>query len=98
MATKTRTASQNALKHFQDHGADFGAVNAIDYVRQALSFLHNPPVGTLTRVRSNGDVVRYNPTTNTFGVMNASGEPRTFFKPDPAVHGYPSNLDYFYAQ
>jgi hypothetical protein len=30
--------------------------------------------------------------------MDASGAPRTFFKPDPAVHGYPTNLDYFNAQ
>src|SRR5262245_25491896 len=97
-ATKTKTAAQNAFKHFKDHGADFGAKNALDYVRQAQNFLRNPPAGTLTRIRPNKDVVRYNPVTNTFGVMAPSGLPRTFFKPDPAVHGFPTNLDYFYAQ
>jgi hypothetical protein len=97
-ATKSKTAAQNALRHFKDHGADFGARSAVEYVNQAKQFLGSPPPGTLTRVRANGDVVRYNPDTNTFGVMDASGAPRTFFKPDPAVHGYPTNLEYFNAQ
>ena len=50
------------------------------------------------RLRTNGDVVRYNPGSNTFGVMDSSGAPRTYFRPDPAQHGYPTNLDYFNAQ
>jgi pyocin large subunit-like protein len=49
-------------------------------------------------VRANGDVVCFDPATDTFGVMDASGSPRTFFKPDQAIHGYPSNMDYFNAQ
>jgi pyocin large subunit-like protein len=96
--TNSRTATQNAFRHFRDHGADFGARNAVDYVTQAQQFFRSPPAGRLTRVRANGDVVRYNPNTNTFGVMNASGAPRTFSKPDPSVHGYRTNLDYFNAQ
>ncbi len=97
-ATKTKSAAQNALRHYQDHGRDFGAKNAVDYVRQARQFLLSPPPGTLTRTRANKDIVRYNPLTNTFGVLAPSGVPRTFFKPDPAVHGFPTNLDYFNAQ
>ena len=61
-------------------------------------FLRNPPQGTLTGIRSNGDVVRYDPEMNMFGVMDVCGAPRTFFKPDPAISGYPTNLDYFNAQ
>jgi pyocin large subunit-like protein len=49
-------------------------------------------------IRSNGDIVRYNPITDAFGVMDAAGAPRTFFKPDPIIHGYLTNLDYFHAQ
>jgi RHS repeat-associated protein len=97
--TNTRTAVQNAFRHFKDHGRDFGAKNAVDYTKQAQQFLRSPPPNTLTQVRSsNGDVVRYNAETNTFGVMDSNGVPRTFYKPDPAVHGYPTNLDYFNAQ
>jgi filamentous hemagglutinin len=97
-ATWNRTPAQNAFKHFKDHGADFGATNALDYVRQAQDFLRNPPAGTLTKIRPKGDVVRYNPFTNTFGVRAPNGEPRTFYKPDPAEHGFATNLDYFHAQ
>jgi hypothetical protein len=99
--TKNKTAVQNAWRHYVDHGADFGAQNAIDYVKKAKDFLNNPPPGTLTKVRvgglKDGDVLRYHPATNTFGIMDKNGVPRTFYKPDPAVHGYPTNLDYFNA-
>jgi hypothetical protein len=96
--TKNQTAAENASRHFADHGTKVGAKHVAEYVNKAHDFLHNPPPGTLTKVRPNGDVVRYDPQTNTFGVMDANGVPRTFFKPDPAVHGQPSNLDYFNAQ
>ncbi len=97
-ANKGKTVAKNAFGHFQKHGADFGAKNATEYVEKAHAFLHNPPQGVLTKNRPNGDVVRYDPGTNTFGVMDKSGAPRTFYKPDPAQHGHPSNLDYFNAQ
>ena len=79
-------------------GYEFGAKNAVDYAKQAQQFLRNPPKGTLSRTRANGDIVRYHPKTNTFGVMDKTGAPRTMFKPDRKVHGYKSNLDYFNAQ
>jgi RHS repeat-associated protein len=97
-ATSSKTPAQNALRHYNDHGADFGATNALDYKNKAHDFLDNPPPGTLTKVRPNGDVVQYHPASNTFAVASQTGAPRTFFKPDPGVHGYPSNLDYFNAQ
>jgi pyocin large subunit-like protein len=98
-ATKSDSAAANALRHFNDHGADFpGVNNSLEYVADAQSFLRSPPSGTLTRVRTNGDVVRYNPGSNTFGVMDSTGAPRTYFRPDPADHGLPTNLDYFNAQ
>jgi filamentous hemagglutinin len=84
-ATWNKTPAQNAFKHFQDHGADFGAINALDYVRKAQDFLWNPPGGTLTKIRTNGDVLRYNPFTNTFGIMDANGTPRTFYKPTAGI-------------
>jgi filamentous hemagglutinin len=97
-ATKSKTPAENALRHFQDHGGDFGATDVADYVKQAHDFLLNPPPGTLTRIRADGDFVRYNPVTNTFGVLSKVGAPRTFFKPNPAIHGFATNLDYFNAQ
>ncbi|WP_430733403.1 hypothetical protein [Ectothiorhodospira lacustris] len=97
-STRSQSVAENAFRHFKDHGADFGAKNAVDYVRKAEHFLHNPTAGVLSKTRANGDVVRFDPATNAFGVMDKTGAPRTFFKPDPAKHGYPTNLDYFNAQ
>ena len=98
-ATKSDSAAANALRHFNDHGADFpGVKNSLEYVAEAQTFLRLPPSGTRTRLRTNGDVVRYNPGSNTFGVMDSSGAPRTYIRPNPAQHGLPTNLDYFNAQ
>ena len=97
-STKSQSVAENAFRHFKDHGADFGAKNAVDYVRTAQDFLRNPSAGVLSKIRANGDVVRFDPSTNAFGVIDKTGAPRTFFKPDPAKHGYPTNLEYFHAQ
>ncbi|MGK9171323.1 hypothetical protein KXR53_33840 [Inquilinus limosus] len=97
-ATKTLSPVENAFQHFLKHGADFGAENALQYTKQAQEFLRNPGQGVLSKVRSNGDVVRFDPATQAFGVMDSASAPRTFYKPDPARHGYPTNLDYFNAQ
>jgi len=98
-STKSETAVENALGHWQRHGAEFPEFqNAKQYAEGAKTFFNNPPVGTLTKTRQNGDKLFYNPVNNTFGVQSANGAPRTMFRPDPAKHGYPSNLDYFNAQ
>ncbi len=70
----------------------------MEYMAKAQDFLRNPPGGTLTKIRSNGDVVRYHPASNKFAVMDSTGAPRTIFKPNSANHAHPTNLDYFYAQ
>jgi filamentous hemagglutinin len=49
-------------------------------------------------VRPNGEAVVYDPATNTFGVRAADGTPKTLFKPSPAKHHFPTNMDYFNAQ
>ena len=54
--------------------------------------------GFWTKVDSNGTLRKYDPTTNTFASYNADGTTRTFYKPNPAKHGYPTNLDYWNAQ
>jgi hypothetical protein len=40
----------------------------------------------------------YDPDTNTFGAFNADGTTRTLFKPNPDLHGYETNLEYWDAQ
>lgn len=98
-ATKNKTGVQNALGHFNKHKGEFPEfLNAKQYVEGAKKFLNNPPKGTLTKTRPNGDTLRYNPNSNTFGILDKFGTPRTLFKPNPERHGYPGNLDYFNAQ
>ncbi|MFD0467955.1 RHS repeat-associated core domain-containing protein [Nonomuraea thailandensis] len=98
-ATNNRTPVQNAYRHWRSHGGEFPHLNnAKEYVEEATDFLRGNQPGTLTRQRPNGDIVRYNPQTDQFGVMNAQGAPRTYYKPDPHIHGRPTNLDYFNAQ
>ena len=85
--------------HFNRHGGDFGATSATQYEAMADGFLTGRrQSGVLERVRPNGDVVRFNPATNEFGVVSGDGTIRTYYKPDPAVHGHATNLDYFNAQ
>jgi RHS repeat-associated protein len=87
------------VDHFERHGGDFGARTAAEYEQMADRFLTDPrPEGVLERVRPNGDVVRFDPSTDTFGVVSRDGTIRTFYRPDPAVHGRASNLEYFNAQ
>jgi hypothetical protein len=98
-STKSKTAPENAYEHWNDHKSEFPEYqNAVQYAQGAQRFVSTPPPGTLSTMRPNGDVVLYNSMTNTFAVKTADGVPRTMFRPDPAKHGYPTNMDYFNAQ
>jgi hypothetical protein len=85
--------------HFIRHGADFGAQSADDYVQQASRFLQRSQLDNLpTKVDAKGVIRVYDPKTNTFGSFNPDGTIKTFYKPDPNLHPYPTNLDYWNAQ
>ena len=85
-STKQISAARNALRHWNKHRAEFPELqNSLQYVKAARRFLQNPPAGTLTRTRSNGDVLRYDPATNTFGIMTNKGTPRTMFRPKQGI-------------
>ena len=98
-STGSKTSVENTLGHWNKHGAEFPQFqNAKQYVQGAHNFVHTPPSGTHIKTRANGDKVFFDPATDTFAVQGANNAPKTMFKPDPAQHGYPSNLDYFNAQ
>lgn len=59
----------------------FLSIISLEYVEGANSFMHNSPNGTLVKSRPNGDILKYDSKTNTFGVMDKNGNPRTMFKP-----------------
>ncbi|WP_083565982.1 hemagglutinin repeat-containing protein [Kosakonia radicincitans] len=97
--TKKDDPVSNAYGHWDKHKAEFPELqNAKQYVDATHDFVNNPPEGTLSKVRPNGDTVFYNPKTNTFAVKTADGVPKTMFRPDPAEHGFKTNMDYFNAQ
>lgn len=100
--SKTRESSSllNALRHWQDHGREFPELqNALSYVKKATDFVRNPPPGTMIKIRQrNGDRLFYHPETNVFAITDANGSLRTMYKPNPAVHGKQTNLEYFNAQ
>jgi RHS repeat-associated protein len=85
--------------HFERHGADFGARTPEEYAKMASDFLRTAQEQGLPTKTSTGGTVRvYDPASNTFGSYGPDGMTRTFYRPDPAVHGYGSNMAYWDAQ
>ncbi len=81
-STSKMSSVKNAFGHWKKHGAEFPEfLNTKQYVEGAKDFMHNSPGGTLMKTRANGDILKYHPGTNTFGVMDATGVPRTMFRP-----------------
>lgn len=79
-------------RRFISHGSDFGALDAAEYEQIADAFLGEPkPPHVAECVRKLGDVLRFDPATDTFGVLDASGLIRTFFKPVPCSSVVPES-------
>ncbi|WP_230285589.1 polymorphic toxin-type HINT domain-containing protein [Deinococcus sp. 23YEL01] len=95
--------AQNAMKHWKAHGSEFPEYsNASEYIKGARDFLSNMPKDAVTKVRADGSIVVYQPSTEKFGLYLADGAPRTFMKVDVAgFHpnsGIRAGIDYFNAQ
>jgi hypothetical protein len=98
-STKTRTSVQNAFFHWKDHARDFPMLqNSKQCVEATKRFVHNTPTGTLAKTRPNGDIVLYHSSSNTFAIKTQSGVPRTMYCPDPLIHEFATNMEYFNAQ
>lgn len=82
--------------HFKRHGNKFGVKTAIEYELLADQFLGGPKTTACVECqRAQGDIVRYDYNTEEFGVLSSNRVIRTYFKPDPAIHGMANNRDYF---
>ncbi len=76
------TWQENARRYWNSHRSKFPEYkNWREYVKGANEFVNRPPLGTLAKTQPNGDVVLYNPQTNTFVIRTADGVPRAMFKP-----------------
>ncbi|MGY4211900.1 filamentous hemagglutinin [Burkholderia sp. PvR073] len=81
-STKDKSPVENAYGHSTKHGGEFPDYqNSVQYVQAAQDFVNNPPAGTLTKTRPNGDTLYYDPATNIFASKNKDGAPKTMFKP-----------------
>lgn len=81
-ANRTRTAEENAERSFRSNGSAFQAKSTDDYVAKVHAFVGDPPKGSETLKRANGDLLIYDPKDNIFAVVSREGAPRTMFKPD----------------
>lgn len=80
--TKTLSGTQSAFAHWKDHRKEFPEFqNAKQYVEAAKKFVKTPPKDVLKKQRENGDVLFYQPKTNTFAVVNKKGLLKTMFRP-----------------
>jgi hypothetical protein len=87
---KVGDATLNMVGHWEKHGAEFPSIgSANDYYRSATDFVTSPPVGTLAKTAPNGDLLLYNPATNTFAVRPINGQPKTMFKPEDGINYWP---------
>ena len=83
--------------HFVNHGVRLGINSEDEYESLADEFLGGPRKGTTLQFtrRWNGDIVRYDEVDDVFGVLSGDRFVRTFYRPDPEIHGEPTNLDYY---
>jgi len=84
-ASRRYSAEENAQRAFTRNGQAFGADSIDEFVEKAHAFVDQPPKGTLTLVRANGDKLLYDPKGNVFAVKSKAGAPRTMFKPDDGM-------------
>lgn len=90
---RNRTAEQGAQRAFDRNGASFGAASVEAYIQTAHEFVSNPPPGTETARRRNGDTLFYHAPSNTFAVATRDGAPRTMFKPDEGAAYWTEQLE-----
>ena len=84
-SNRQRSARENAQAAFERNGEAFGARTVDEFIDKAHAFIAEPPRGTLTLKRENGDTLYYDPKGNTFVVATRDGAPRTMFKPDDGM-------------
>ena len=69
--------------HYAKHGYQFGNVTIEQYLQGARDLLNAlPGKDLLQKIRPNGDILHYRPSTGEFAVMAESGRIRTYFKTD----------------
>jgi hypothetical protein len=90
---------QNLTKHFIKHGDEFGYATEQEYLQGAQDLTTSGPQdGVLSRIASDGDTVYFKPSTDEFASVSSNNVLRTYFKPNPGIHQYRTNMYYFIGQ
>ena len=67
--------------HYLKHGFQFGEISQEQYLRQAQALLNaGPGEDLLEKIRYNGDIEHFRPSSGEFAVMTIRGRIRTYFK------------------
>jgi RHS repeat-associated protein len=97
-------SGEEFIDHTYKHSEDFGFSGPNEftsYNNASVDFFDRPSDGLMEKVRFNGDVVRWDPVSNAFGVMRADGATRTYYVLDAYwlhLNGYDSYQAYYDAQ
>lgn len=84
------------VRHFARHGEEFRVETADEYERLADEFLTGPlRDGAMECLRSNGDLVRFDPRTDEFGVRAQAGHISTYLIARPLPHAGQTSVEYF---
>jgi hypothetical protein len=79
------TSAENARGHFEKHVVKKNEFPELktekQYIDAANDFVTNPPKTAEIFVRESGEVMIYDPPTNTFAVRTPEGPPATFMRP-----------------
>ncbi len=84
-------------EHFLDHGTELGIATEAEYLARAEAFLNGPlGANALECNRPQGGRARYDTVTEEYGSVSSRGYICTYMRPNPRIHGLPTNLDYYH--
>lgn len=113
--TRGFASDRQLNRHFAKHARDLGLKTIAEYEECADRFLGSArPSHVRECTRRHGDLVRFDPVTDLYGILGTGGVIRTCFRPVPCssviavrraiirlaglCHGHSTNLDYYQAE
>jgi pyocin large subunit-like protein len=86
-------------QHSEDHGHEFGARTEAEYEAMADHFMTKPMEDTMEQCLRKPYChirCRYDKRSQEYGTMYLTGNLITYFIADPEIHGWTTNLQYFW--
>ncbi len=96
---KYEFANENLFnEHYEKHvliQKEFGDITKEEYLKSAQDFLNSTSETLLTKEGKEGDTYYFDPATDEYAVVSKWDKIRTYFIPNPEIHGYKTNLAYY---